>query len=62
MVEAIRETIGPAGKIRIDANGAWSVAGATRHLAAFDRFRIDFVEAPVRSEPLRNMVEIRQQT
>lgn len=62
MVEAIRQTIGPAGKIRIDANGAWSVNEAVRYLAEFDRFHIDFAEAPVRSEPLRNMVEIRART
>ncbi|HLZ10626.1 MAG TPA: mandelate racemase/muconate lactonizing enzyme family protein [Chloroflexota bacterium] len=62
MVEAIRQTAGPSAKIRIDANGAWSVSDATRYLATFDRFRIDFAEAPVRSEPLRNMVEIRTRT
>ena len=62
MIEAIRETIGPTGKIRIDANCAWTVSEATRYLAAFDRYQIDFAEAPVRSEPLRNMVEMRQRT
>jgi len=62
MVEVIRQTIGPAGKIRIDANSAWSLNEAVRYLAEFDRFRIDFAEAPVRSEPIRNMVEIRAHT
>lgn len=62
MVRAIREIVGPAGKIRIDANGAWSLNEAVRYLSDFDRYRIDFVEAPVRSEPIRNMVEIRQRT
>jgi len=62
MVAAIRETIGPKNKIRIDANGAWSLNEAVRYLAMFDQYRIDFVEAPVRSEPLRNMIEIRSRT
>jgi glucarate dehydratase len=62
MVEAIRQTIGPARKIRIDANCAWSLNEALRYLAEFDRYHIDFVEAPVRSEPIRNMLEIRGRT
>lgn len=62
MVEAIRKTLGPSPKIRIDANCAWSVNEAVRYLAAFDAFGIDFAEAPVRSEPIRNMIEIRQRT
>lgn len=62
MVRTIRETVGPSGKIRIDANGAWSANEAVRYLAEFDRHRLDFVEAPVRSEPIRNMVEVRQRT
>jgi glucarate dehydratase len=62
MVAALRETIGPTCKIRIDANGAWSPNEAVRFLAAFDRYRIDFAEQPVWPDPIRNMVELRQRT
>ena len=62
MVETIRKTIGPDGKIRVDANGRWSVNEALRNLAALDRFRIDFAEQPVPSEPVRNMAELRART
>lgn len=62
MVKAIREVIGPERKIRVDANCAWSSNDALRYLAEFDRYRLDFVEAPVRSEPIRLMAELRQRT
>ena len=62
MVAALREVIGPTRKIRIDANGIWSLNEAVRYLAEFDHFRIDFAEQPVWPEPLRNMVELRGRT
>jgi L-alanine-DL-glutamate epimerase-like enolase superfamily enzyme len=61
-IAALRQAIGPNRKIRIDANGAWSVNEAIRYLAEFDRYRIDFAEQPVWPEPLRNMVELRSRT
>ncbi|HET7133143.1 MAG TPA: mandelate racemase/muconate lactonizing enzyme family protein [Gammaproteobacteria bacterium] len=62
LVAAIRKTIGPERKIRVDANGRWSVNEALRNLAALDRFGIDFAEQPVPSEPVRNMAELRART
>jgi L-alanine-DL-glutamate epimerase-like enolase superfamily enzyme len=62
IVETIRQTIGPKRKIRIDANCRWTLNEGLRNLLAFDRFGIDFAEAPVPFEPLRNMVEIRART
>ena len=62
MVAAIREAIGPKRKIRIDANGSWSVNEAVRYLAEFDRFRIDFAEQPVWPDPVEGMVELRGRT
>ena len=32
-VEAVRDALGPAGKVRVDANGAWSVDEAVRRLS-----------------------------
>jgi L-Ala-D/L-Glu epimerase len=62
LIETIRKTIGPERKIRVDANGRWSVNEALRNLAELDRFRIDFAEQPVPPDPVRNMAELRART
>ena len=60
MLAAIRSTIGPNRKIRIDANEAWSVPEATQLIQRWDDvFGIDFVEAPVPIDPVQNMLELR---
>jgi len=59
MVRALRATIGPAAKIRLDANGAWQVNEALRNLAALDEYKIDFIEQPVIQNPMTNMQEVR---
>ena len=61
MLAAIRATIGAGRKIRVDANEAWTVSEAARVLTAWDdAFGIDFAEAPVRIDPVENMLELRQ--
>jgi glucarate dehydratase len=60
MLAAVRKTIGKGGKIRIDANQAWTVAEAMQVLPRWhQQFNIDFVEAPVRIEPVENMLELK---
>jgi L-alanine-DL-glutamate epimerase-like enolase superfamily enzyme len=59
MVRALRSTIGPAAKIRLDANGAWRVNEALRNLAKLDKYDIDFIEQPVTQDPVTNMQEVR---
>ncbi len=59
-VAAVRETVGPAASIRIDANQAWSVAEAVRNVEKFDRWNIDFVEQPVPADPIEGMIEFRR--
>ena len=62
MLEALRHGIGPAGKIRIDVNQAWTLPQAVRTLKRWPaRFDIDFVEAPVRIDPVENMLDLRRQ-
>jgi len=60
-LEAIRVAIGPKVAVRIDANGAWSVAQAVDALAALEPFGIELVEEPVTGleqiEQLRSLVE-----
>lgn len=45
-VEAVRQALGPAGRIRVDANGAWDAGTAARRLAALDRFGLEYAEQP----------------
>ena len=45
-VEAVRDALGPDGKVRIDVNGRWDVAHATRMLAELDRFGLEYAEQP----------------
>jgi O-succinylbenzoate synthase len=45
-VEAVRDALGPAGRIRIDANGAWDVEHARRMLAALAPFGLEYAEQP----------------
>ena len=60
MLEAISASIGSERKIRIDPNQAWSVPQAARILNEWHcAFNIDFVEAPVRIEPLANMLDLK---
>jgi O-succinylbenzoate synthase len=50
-VEAVRDAIGPRGKIRVDANGGWSVDEAVRAIAALDlaAHGLEYVEQPCAS-------------
>ena len=60
MLEALRGAIGAEGKIRIDVNQSWTKPQALRLLKRWhDRFDLDFVEAPIRIDPVENMLELR---
>jgi len=45
-VSAVRETLGPEGRIRIDANAAWNVDEAERALHALAEFDLEYAEQP----------------
>ena len=47
-VEAVRDVLGPGGRIRVDANGAWDVDTAVRLIRALDRAagELEYVEQP----------------
>jgi O-succinylbenzoate synthase len=45
-VEAVRDALGPQGRVRIDANGAWDVDEAHRRLTALARFELEYAEQP----------------
>jgi len=59
MVRWVRNAIGPDARLRLDANGAWTVNEALRNLDLLDEFRIDFIEQPVSPDPITNMQEVR---
>lgn len=45
-VAAVRDALGPAGAIRVDANTAWDVDTAVARITALDRFGLEYVEQP----------------
>lgn len=45
-VAAVREALGPEGRVRVDANGAWSLADARWAVAALAAFDLEYVEQP----------------
>ncbi|WP_281370743.1 enolase C-terminal domain-like protein, partial [Nocardioides stalactiti] len=47
-LEAVRDALGPDGRIRVDANGAWSVDAAIAAIGVLDRAAggLEYVEQP----------------
>ncbi|MDR0285001.1 MAG: o-succinylbenzoate synthase [Propionibacteriaceae bacterium] len=47
-VEAVRAALGRAGKLRIDANGGWTLDEARRALTVLGRYDLEYAEQPCR--------------
>ena len=45
-VEAVRDALGPDGRVRIDVNGGWDVDRAARMIRALDRWELEYAEQP----------------
>jgi O-succinylbenzoate synthase len=45
-IEAVRDAIGPDGRVRIDANGGWDVDQAERMLKTLSAFGLEYAEQP----------------
>jgi O-succinylbenzoate synthase len=64
-VAAVRDALGPAGRIRVDANAAWDVATAVAAIRALDRAAggLEYVEQPCPSvaelADVRRRVDVR---
>src|SRR5450755_1535497 len=56
-VEAVRDALGPGGRIRVDANGGWDVEHATAMLRALAPFGLEYAEQPCAS--LAELAELR---
>lgn len=59
-VEAVRDALGPDGRIRVDANGGWDVDRARRMLRELGRFALEYAEQPCAT--LAEMAELRRHT
>ncbi len=55
-VAAVRDALGPQGRIRVDANGGWSVSEATDALRRLAAYGLEYAEQPCASvEELREL-------
>jgi O-succinylbenzoate synthase len=57
-VQAVREAIGPGGRIRVDANGAWDTDHAALMLGSLSRFGLEYAEQPCAT--LAELAELRR--
>jgi o-succinylbenzoate synthase len=58
-LHAVRAAIGPEPRLRVDANGAWTVDRAVRTLDAWQPFALELVEQPVPAHDLVGLAEVR---
>lgn len=61
-VATVRSALGRGPRLRVDANGSWTLPQAARNLRAFEEHDIDFVEQPVRDHPIGQLAALRTQT
>jgi len=57
-VAAVRDAIGPDGRVRVDANGGWTVERAERQLSDLSRFGLEYAEQPCAT--LTELAELRR--
>lgn len=57
-VEAVRSALGASGRLRVDANGAWSVDEAERAVRSLRKFDLEYVEQPCRD--VTELAELRR--
>jgi O-succinylbenzoate synthase len=57
-VRAARDYVGPDGRLRVDANGGWTMDEAERAIHAFAEFDLEYVEQPCLD--LEELVELRR--
>jgi o-succinylbenzoate synthase len=57
-VGAVRDVLGPSGKLRVDVNASWDVETAATRLQGLARFDLEYAEQPVAT--LEEMIELRK--
>ncbi len=58
-VEAVRDALGPGGRVRVDANGAWDVDQARTAIRRLHRFDLEYAEQPCGT--VEELAELRRQ-
>jgi len=61
-LRALRGAVGPAVKIRVDANEAWNPDRAIESLRAMAGFDLEYAEQPVAAEDLEGMARVRKES
>jgi O-succinylbenzoate synthase len=56
-VEAVRDALGPGGRLRLDVNATWDIDTAIRRMREFERYDLEYVEQPVAD--LRDFARLR---
>lgn len=59
-VRAVREAIGPAVRLGVDANGGWAVRDAIQTIRRLEEFAIFFAEQPVSPADVTWMADVRR--
>jgi L-alanine-DL-glutamate epimerase-like enolase superfamily enzyme len=59
-LEAVRDAVGSAPRIRVDANQAWSPGAAKRILKAMAQFDLEYIEQPLIGSNLDELATLRQ--
>ncbi|NBX23951.1 MAG: O-succinylbenzoate synthase [Microbacteriaceae bacterium] len=59
-VREVRRRMGPEGRVRVDANGAWNVDEAEHALHALAEFDLEYVEQPCAS--IAELIDLRNRT
>lgn len=59
-VRAARDGLGPAVRLRGDANGAWNLREAFAALAALAPFALEYIEQPVAANDIAGLAELRR--
>ncbi|MFK4731309.1 o-succinylbenzoate synthase [Agromyces mediolanus] len=59
-VAAVRRALGPEGRVRLDANGGWTVDEAERAVHALAEYDLEYLEQPCATVP--ELAEIRERT
>jgi o-succinylbenzoate synthase len=57
-VAAVRDALGPAGRVRVDANGGWTVPQAARMLRQLRAYSLEYAEQPCAT--LEELAELRR--
>jgi O-succinylbenzoate synthase len=57
-VRAVREALGPTGRLRIDVNAGWTLEQAVERLGVMSEFDLEYVEQPVAT--IEDLIELRR--